>query len=43
MLLGENGLFAIMSYCPLLMKNTNFYDVYMGHYQKMEETRKTKS
>ena len=23
----ENGLFAIMSYCPLLMKNANFYDV----------------
>ena len=23
----ENGLLAIMSYCPLLMKNANFYDV----------------
>ena len=23
----ENGIFALMSYCPLLMKNANFYDV----------------
>ena len=23
----ENGSFAIMSYCPSLMKNDNFYDV----------------
>ena len=23
----ENGLFAIMGYCPLLMKNANFYEI----------------